>query len=170
MVEKARVRLRAMEPEDLDFLYEMENDERIWNVGLTNVPYSRNLLLDYISGASGDIYTDKQVRMMVENEQGITVGIVDLINFSPEHRRAELGIVIKEEFRHRGLATAVLDKILEYGRKVVHLHQIYAIVPKNNENCVKMLQRFGFQNGMELKDWLFDGDNYYPAEIFQIFL
>ena len=32
---KPSVRLRAMEPEDLDTLYQMENDVEIWNVGTT---------------------------------------------------------------------------------------------------------------------------------------
>ena len=63
MGEKPQVKLRALEPEDLNFLYEIENDEMIWNVGLTNVPYSKNLLLDYIASSSGDIFSDKQVQI-----------------------------------------------------------------------------------------------------------
>ena len=47
-----KIFLRALEPEDLDFLYEMENDESLWEVGSTNVPYSRQMLLDYIATAS----------------------------------------------------------------------------------------------------------------------
>ena len=38
MNDDAIVRLRAMEPEDLDFLYAMENDKEVWDVGCTNVP------------------------------------------------------------------------------------------------------------------------------------
>ena len=64
------VKLRAMEPEDLDLLYQIENDSSIWHVGTNNVPYSRYVLHDYIAHASGDIYTDKEVRMMIDNEQG----------------------------------------------------------------------------------------------------
>ena len=37
----AVVRLRAMEPEDLDALYRIENDRDVWDVGENNVPYSR---------------------------------------------------------------------------------------------------------------------------------
>lgn len=165
-----KVHLRALEPEDLDCLYEIENDERLWNVGITNVPYSKNLLLDYIMQASGDIYSDKQVRMMAENEAGEIVGIVDLMDFSPQHNRAELGIVIKNEFRGKGYAVAVLQKIVEYARNVIHLHQIFAIVPKNNQSCIKFLQSSDFQQTMCLKDWLFDGKEYNDAIFFQKYL
>ena len=164
-----QVHLRAMEPEDLDFLYEVENDQRIWNVGLTNVPYSRNLLLDYIASSTGDIFADKQVRLMVENEKGVTVGIVDLINFSPAHRRAELGIVIKNEFRAQGYGRASILKILDYAKNVVHLHQIYSIVDETNERCLKILKHSGFQKVTRMRDWLFDGSDYHPAIFFQIF-
>ena len=42
------VNLRAIEPEDLDLLYRIENDVRLWNVGTSNVPYSRYVLHDYV--------------------------------------------------------------------------------------------------------------------------
>ena len=40
------IRLRAIEPEDLDLLYQIENDSSLWDVGTTNVPYSRYTLHD----------------------------------------------------------------------------------------------------------------------------
>ena len=35
------MKLRAIEPEDLDLLYQIENNTELWQVGATNVPYSR---------------------------------------------------------------------------------------------------------------------------------
>ena len=61
------IRLRAIEPEDLDLLYRIENDRELWNVGTTNVPYSRYTLHDYLATSCDDIYADKQVRMVIEN-------------------------------------------------------------------------------------------------------
>ena len=98
----ANVVLRAMEPEDLDLLYQIENDTKLWNIGLTNVPYSRYVLHDYIATSSGDIYTDKQVRLIIEDEEHQTIGLVDIMNFNPQNRRAEMGIVVQEAFRQKG--------------------------------------------------------------------
>lgn len=164
------VRLRALEPEDLECLYEIENDEQLWNVGITNVPYSKSILLDYITQSTGDIYADKQVRLMVENCQGEIIGMVDLMDFSPKHNRAELGIVLKKQFRGQGYALAIIKKVKDYARNVVHLHQIYAIVAKNNQRCIEFMQNADFQNGTNLKDWLFDGKEYVDAIFFQSFL
>lgn len=159
-----------MELEDLDFLYEVENDEEIWNVGVTNVPYSKRMLLDYIASASGDIYTDKQVRLIIENEECEAVGVVDLVDFSPSHGRAELGIVIKKPFRGRGYGALAIGKMLTYSRKVLHLHQVYAYVAESNKECVKLLKEADFQEGMTIRDWLYDGDRYFDAIFFQRFL
>ena len=72
------IRLRALEPEDLDVLYAIENDLDLWSVGYTTVPYSRYLLHDYIANSQCDIYADRQVRLVVEMEDGSdVVGIVD---------------------------------------------------------------------------------------------
>lgn len=165
-----QIRLRALEPEDLDFLYEMENDESLWAVGCTNVPYSRQVLLDYITSATADIYVDKQVRMMVENEDGEVVGMIDLMNFDPRHLRAELGIVIKKQFSGKGMAVSAIRHLLRYAKNILHLHQIYAIVADNNEKAIKMLQTVGFQGDMTLEGWLNDGDKYRDAYFFQYFL
>ena len=108
--------LRAIEPEDLDLLYRIENDVRLWNVGTSNVPYSRYVLHDYVANVTNDIYADRQVRMMIDNAEGQTVGIVDLVNFDPANRRAELGLIILNDFRRQGYATATLHQICDYAR------------------------------------------------------
>ena len=82
-----------MEPEDLDMLYGIENDSEVWDVGDNNVPYSRYILHDYIAHAQADIYVDRQVRMVIVNAEGTAVGVVDVVNFSPTHRRAEVSII-----------------------------------------------------------------------------
>ena len=120
------VKLRAIEPEDLDILYGIENDMSLWNDSITSVPYSRYMLYDYIANTRNDIYTDRQVRMMIENNKCEVVGIVDLINFDPKHLRAEIGIVIKRDFRNLGYAQSAINKIKEYSLNILHLHQLYA--------------------------------------------
>ena len=39
-----RVYLRAVEPEDMDIMYEMENDPSMWDISNFTVPYSRYVL------------------------------------------------------------------------------------------------------------------------------
>lgn len=89
--------LRAMEPEDLDMMYAIENDHDTWSVTDVNTPYSRFVLHEFIANATGDIYTDKQVRLIVTNKSGEFIGMIDLFNFNPQHKRAEIGIIIRKK-------------------------------------------------------------------------
>ncbi len=164
------VRLRAIEPEDLDILYRIENDYELWEVGVNNVPYSRYMLHDYVAHAKGDIYTDLQVRLMIENLQHEVVGIVDMTNFDPQHRRAEIGITIIAEHRRKGYAKAAIHDICHYALSTLHLNQLYAIVAEDNIPSIHLFLKEGFEQQAILKNWLFNGKEYKNAVFLQFFL
>ncbi len=164
------VTFRAIEPEDLELLYRIENDVKLWNVGTSNVPYSRYTLHDYIANTTGDIYVDRQVRMMIENEAHEVVGIVDIVNFDPSNRRAELGLVIEEPFREQGYAFSTLREIADYALNVLHLRQLFAFIDARNEACLQLFRKLGCQESARLKDWLFDGVKYHEAVVMQMLL
>ncbi len=165
-----KVSLRAMEPEDLDILYRIENDVTLWKVGATNVPHSRYVLHDYIATASGDIYVDRQVRLIVENGEGDVVGLVDIVDFDPQHLRAEVGIVIMSQYRNLGYAGAALSQVASYSLDILHLHQLYAFVDKANAPSLSLFRKMGYRECGELRDWLYDGKAFHDALLMQLFL
>lgn len=169
MNDDAIVRLRAMEPEDLDFLYAMENDKEVWDVGCTNVPYSRYVLHDYIANASNDIYADGQVRMVMEDRSGNRVGLVDVFNFDASNRRAEVSVVVMTEYRGRGLARDAVRQVCHYALRTLHLHQLYAIIATDNVASQQLFSETGFTGRNVLKEWLFDGMTYKDAIVMQNF-
>ena len=162
-----QIKLRAIEPEDLDLLYRIENDVELWNVGTSNVPYSRYLLHDYVANAKNDIYTDRQVRMMVENSDGKIVGVVDLVSFDPANCRAEVGLIILNSYRRQGYGTAVLAQISDYALRILHLHQLYAYIDIENISSLKLFQKAGFVVASEIKEWLYDGVNFRDSLLVQ---
>lgn len=164
------VTLRAMEPEDLDVLYAIENDMELWDAGNTNVPYSRYVLHEYMSNASGDIYADRQVRLMICSRQKEIIGMVDLIDFNPRHLRAEVGIVIQKPYRAMGYGQAAMEKLVSYARKVLCIHQLYAFVDADNTFSIRLFKHAGFQPNVPLHDWLYDGSKYHDAVLMQLFL
>ncbi len=162
------VRLRAIEPEDLDLMYDMENDCSLWNIGVTNVPYSRFILHEYITHTVGDIYTDKQLRLMIEVDKQV-VGMIDLISYDPRNNRAEVGVVVQEPYRHKGYATKALRQLIDYSRDVLHLHLLYAYVSPDNDYSVRLFRAAGFRQTAVLKDWLYDGERYSDVLLMQFF-
>ena len=168
MNEEEVVRLRAMEPEDLDLLYRIENDPELWGVGATNVPYSRYTLHDYIAQSAGNIYVDGQVRLIIETaRQGQVVGIVDMVNFDAKNCRAELGLVIECQHRRRGYAMSALRQVADYALRVLHLHQLYVYVSSTNQPSISLFHKLGYLHTNTIKDWLFDGQSYTDALLMQ---
>ena len=159
-----------MEPEDLDLLYSIENDSQLWDVSTNNVPYSRYLLHDYIATSSGDIYADRQVRLVIENGVGAPIGLADLTNFDAKNRRAEVGIAIITQHRHCGHGLQALVQLADYARRVLHLHQLYAIIDVVNDHSIQVFCKAGFTETSRLNAWLYDGQEYHDAALMQIFL
>ncbi len=163
------IHLRALEPEDLELLYRIENNDVLWRVGTTNVPYSRYVLHDYIANTHSDIYADRQLRLMIEDDEHRVVGIIDLVNFDPRHLRAEVGIVICDDRRRQYYATAAVRELCRYAQDILHLHQLYVIVDVENQAALQLFQHVGFQTVNTLHDWLSTGSEYHDAVMMQTF-
>lgn len=156
-----RVRLRAMECGDLDWMYELENDTHLWDCSRTSVPYSKHVLRQFIEEAAYDIYRDGQVRLVAElTGEEIPVGCVDLFDFSARHRRAEVGIALLPEFRGKHLGAEVLHSLTDYAFRFLELHQLYAYVACGNSSARRVFEQAGFEYSARLKDWIRVGGNF----------
>lgn len=164
------VQLRAMEPTDINLIYNVENDVALWKESNTNSYYSKFFISDFIERSTGDIYTDKQVRLIAMNEDNVPVAIVDIQDFSPANLRAEVGLVVLKEFRGVGYGRACVQQLTVYAREILHLHQMYVYISKDNPTSLRLFRSLGFQTCGILHDWLFDGASYHDVELLQVFL
>jgi diamine N-acetyltransferase len=155
------ISLRAIEPADIDILYQWENDTDTWNVSNTQTPYSRFVLEQYITSAHQDIYSVKQLRLMICDASGKATGTIDLFDFDPNHMRAGIGILIADkEDRRKGAASEALELLLDYCFKILNLHQVYSNITIDNEASVLLFQKYGFQiTGMK-RQWIREGDQF----------
>lgn len=161
--------LRAIEPTDIEFIYNWENDTDEWINGSTQTPYSRDLIMRYIESSHQDIYTVKQLRLMIDvKEVKKTVGTIDFYDFDPNNRRAGVGILIDKNFRNKGYASAALERMIDYGFQVLNLNQIFAQVAETNVASMKLFEKFGFQNCGIKKDWIRTPDGWINEHTYQL--
>ena len=156
MLENDAVRLRALEPNDVDLLYVWENDMDVWRVSTTIAPISRKALADYIKHSGLDIYQAKQLRLVIEDKGDslTSVGLIDLFNFDPFHRRAEVGLLVaRQSDRHRGYATNALMLMEEYALGFLGLHQLYSNVASSNAVCLSLFAKLGYTEAGVKRDW-----------------
>lgn len=163
------ITLRALETEDLDFLYETENDDVFWEVSNTQIPFSKYLLKQYLDNAHQDIYEAKQLRLViVESCTNQNIGFIDLFDFNPQHQRAGIGILILRKFQHRGFASETLKVFIKYAFSQLNLHQIYANIPADNKKSIQLFEKLNFNNTGTRKDWLKTNNSFKDVHFYQI--
>ncbi len=160
--------LRAIEPEDLDFLFSIENNEEFWEVSHTQKPFSRFLLKQYLENSHLDIYEIKQLRLIIENTAKKSVGMIDLFDFNPQHKRAGIGILITPEEQGNHYAYEALEILKKYAFSVLNLHQLYANICEDNLKSISLFRKCGFvQSGIK-KDWILSNNEYKNELLFQL--
>lgn len=167
LLERNGYRLRAPEPEDLGVMMRFENTPSLWEVSTPTGPYSRFYLKQYIEENRNDLYADRQLRLMLETPDHEVAGIIDLFNFDPFHSRAELGMVVAEEFRGQGIGRLGLQMIKDYAFGYLGLHQLYVFIDESNHTCLALFDKYGFQRVGCMKDWMRSGAVYRDVVILQ---
>ena len=158
--------LRALEPEDLAFLFQTENDTALWEVSNTQTPFSKYILTQYIANSHQDIYQAKQLRLIIEHQKK-PIGMIDLFDFESQHHRAGIGIVIRKEFQNKGFANDALKLFLDYAFKSLQLHQVYANITMDNKASIQLFTKKGFQLIGVKKDWIYTNKGYKDEGLYQ---
>ena len=174
------IKLRKLEPSDLPFLYQWENDASVWADGSNHNPLSQQDLRDYIESTTGDIYKDGQLRLIIHSssesvcqqsglsgeaglssvspQDGLTLGCVDLFDFDPRNRRAAIGMYIAPQYRGQGIGREAVRLLEEYAFGFLHLRIIYAIISTSNTACSELYRQAGYTPSSVLPSWTLEAD------------
>jgi len=162
------ISLRALEPEDIDFLFAAENNEKYWELSSTQAPFSRHLLENYIENAHQDIYEAKQYRFIICNQIDTPVGMIDMFDFNPLHQRVGIGILILDKHQQNGYGKEALELIIDYAFTYLNIHQLYANITSDNERSIQLFKKFNFQQVGIKKDWIFSKSSFKDEILFQL--
>lgn len=163
------INIRAIEPADIDILYKWENDTSIWYLSNTIEPFSKFILEQYILSSNQDIYSKKQLRLMIDiNESKKTIGSIDLFDFDPKNKRAGIGILINKNERGKGYASEALELLINYSFHTLDLHQLYCNISADNNVSLKLFHNFGFEIIGLKKQWNFINDKWMDEYMLQL--
>lgn len=170
MLKYDKVILRALEPEDLEILYQWENDTEYWTISNTLVPYSKYTLRQFINESSKSIYETCQQRFMIElADEHLTIGAIDIYDFDSYNQRAGIGILIADKkYRKKGYAFQSLSCLIYYCFDFLHLHQIYCDIMSDNKESIALFTKAGFVMAGTKKDWVKTKDGFVDQYVFQL--
>jgi diamine N-acetyltransferase len=164
------IRLRALEPEDLELLYNWENNLSYWVISNTVAPFSKYTLKRYVENSHKSIYETGQLRLMIDHiHDKVSIGTIDIFDFDPYHKRAGLGILVaNEEYRRKGYATMALTCLVDYCFKTLQLHQLYCSILENNTESIELFRKVGFIESGIKKEWVKTSEGYLNEYMFQL--
>lgn len=142
--------LRALEPEDVNFMLLVENDQQNWKVSETKAPFSRFLIEEYIK-TSQDVFANKQVRFVIMHENH-RAGFIDLFDIDFTHLRAGVGILVVDQFRGKGIAKEALVLLCDYANEL-NLKQLYCSIREDNDKSIKLFTATGYQQMATKRNW-----------------
>jgi len=165
-----KISLRSLEPEDLELLYEWENNEAYWIISNTTVPFSKFTLKRYLENSHKNIYEAGQLRLMIElADERKAIGTIDLFDFDLFHLRAGLGILIADEKeRRKGYASMALRALTAYCFNTLQLHQLYCNILSNNCESIELFRKLGFVQVGVKKDWIRTPQGWLDEHMFQL--
>jgi diamine N-acetyltransferase len=174
MLKAENIRLRAVEPGDIDLLYDWENDPEVWHVSNTLAPYSRYQIEQYVLSAGNDVFGSRQLRLIIdlnnEDNTWTSAGSIDLFEIDPLNRRAGVGILIAGPFRNQGIASHAIDAIITYAADTLMLHQLYCNISEDNLQSIHIFEKAGFNRCGEKQDWLITPLGWKDEYLYQLFL
>jgi RimJ/RimL family protein N-acetyltransferase len=145
MIEGELVRLRAIEPEDADKIYDWVNDPEVGRWMVNDHPRSRAQIRKGCEERPVNKY--ELVVLGIETKaDGKLIGIVDLRDAEPKVGNAELDIYIGDaEYRNGGgYGTDALRVMCRYGFDAMRLHMITLWVVAENERARHVYRKVGF--------------------------
>lgn len=150
-----QIRLRALEKHDLPFVHELNNNRRVMNYWFEE-PYESFVELEelYLK----HIHDLSERRFLAIDQANERVGLVELVEISYIHRRAEFQIIIAPTHQGKGCAKRVTTLALDYAFCVLNLNKVYLLVSTENAAAISVYEQTGFiQEGCLVNEFFVDG-------------
>lgn len=172
MLKSDNIYLRAIEPEDLDFLFKWENCIDIWQESNTLAPYSRFVIKDFIERSlTESVFEVGQVRLMICSlSDNSVVGTADIFDIDVINSKAAIGLLIDSNQRGKGYAKEALDILCDYAREILLLNQLYVHIAADNTSCLNLFAKSNFEKSGVLKSWIKVKEGFKDIFVYQKFL
>ncbi len=146
-----RLLIRETTIDDIDEFYRLYKDPEMtrYMEGLFENPEDeKRYQKDYIEKVYG--LMGFGVWTLVRAEDGVVIGRAGY-SIRNGFDNIELGFLIGKEYQRQGYAYEACSAILEYGKKVLCLEQVQALVKKENEVSIRLCKRLGFNEDEVVK-------------------
>ncbi len=167
MIYGTKVRLRAIERDDIPLFVKWFNDPEVRQHLLMYHPMSLAQEEKWFE-QHGQRHPAEQV-LAIETLEGVHIGNLGLHDVNWKSRHAELGIVIGEkEYWSQGYGSDAITALLAYAFDELNLHRVFLRVDADNPRGIRCYEKCGFCREGTLRDAVFTEGKHKDQHIMSI--
>ena len=83
------------------------------------------------------------------SDRNILVGTICLFGFSDENDKCEIGYELLTNFQGQGIMKEASEKVIDYAFNTIKVQKIEAVIHRDNQNSIKLLEKLSFRNSNE---------------------
>jgi [ribosomal protein S5]-alanine N-acetyltransferase len=169
LLETENYQLRGLSLEDalglFDFMRDVDTMKYI-------TPHPVQTLVDMeekIKGQLINFHNGKEIPwVIIQKSTQEIIGMFRLHKIHLWHKKAEMGVVIKNDHQKKGVMTELLTIILAFGFNVLGLNRIVGDIFADNTGSKRLLEKFKFHLDGILRQTDFDGERYHDTVVYSI--
>lgn len=172
MIYGKRVRLRAVEKEDLPHYVTWLNDPEVRKGLSAYLPFSQAAEEKWYEELQKKPPYEQSMAIEIQPEEGgewIFVGGCGLFDFDWRVRQAEVGIHIGEKkYWNQGFGTRVMRLLLKHGFETLNLNRVSLRVLGNNPRAISAYEKTGFVREGTLRESHFHEGEYVNIHLMSV--
>ncbi len=164
---RERVRIRAIEREDLETLARWANDPEIWQfLGGWHFPVSRESVARWFERLDQETHA----RRFAVEVQGLgLVGTTNLAEIDWKNGHAEHGLMLGEPaFRGKGFGADIVRIMTRYAFEDLRFHRLDAYIIAYNEPSLRLYTKCGWREEGRQRGWYFRQERYWDRVLMGI--
>lgn len=153
------IRLRMLRPEDAGALFELRKNPEVMKYLDRPMMQSVEEAMQLIRMMLDGLLENKNISWCIctpQSEQ--LLGTIAFWKIDETNHRAEIGYILDPGWQGKGLMSAALQLVLDYGFSKMYLHGVDANVNPANQKSINLLTRAGFKKEAHFREnYYFDG-------------
>ncbi|WP_085524038.1 GNAT family N-acetyltransferase [Tuberibacillus sp. Marseille-P3662] len=169
-LETDRLLLRKLSLNDLDDIFEFSSDPEVAHHMTWEINKSKDETLNHFIKIVIDGYEKGQSAewALVLKESHKVIGTCSFVDWSNEHKKAELGYVLNKNYWGHGFASEAIKALIRYGFEVIHLNRIEGGCDTDNIGSEKVMLKVGMTFEGTLRQNEFIKGEFRDTKVFSI--
>jgi ribosomal-protein-alanine N-acetyltransferase len=169
VLETGNYKLRGMTREDIPELFTFLSDGETMKFITPHLVRTEKEVNEVVQHSLQSFREQKEIPwVIIDKNTNRLIGQFRFHKLHLWHSKTEMNVVISKGYQSKGVMTELLEKVLEFGFKILGLNRIVGDIFAGNERSQKLLENYGFHKDGVMRQTDFDGEQYHDTVVYSM--